>query len=99
MVKVLIKVTRYRRGFHTWYGWLLKRAGPGGRPIARNIEPFTDANIANKSANRMGDLFRELKCEVEVIHAAYVMAPRKPRPPRPVKVNCDDMVKYGVKVV
>ena len=98
-MNVVIKVTQHRRGYHTWYGWLLKRDGKGGRPIARNIEPFTDASIANKSANRMGDLFREAKCEVEVIHAAYIMAPRKPKPKRPVKLNCDDMKKYGVEVV
>ena len=105
-----IKVIQYELAGRTWFRWLLKRLnanGTGGRAIAQNIKPFTGSHIANKSADRMAGLFKEVGCEVQVIHTVYKQPDNmkySKKPGRPgisrqaLKQKCKDMEKHGVSL-
>jgi len=77
MMKVEIKVTRIVSCVHAgFWQWRMRRGEPNkpgwnGRWFARCNQPFIDADAANKSARRMGDLMKTTGAEVIVTPGKY----------------------------
>ena len=76
-MKIEIKVTRIGLGVHAgFWQWRMRLGNPGkcgwnGRWFARCNQPFIDAWVANRSADRMAALMKTTGAEVAVERAKY----------------------------